>query len=159
MDFLSMCGKFNYLTMDYPLYPYVLLSPSLDNFFTCMPMRFFYRMAGLWQSWTSMVGVCPRLHSDFYVCPWLKVLNIQPPPTHTHTHIHTHSYTHLRTHYVHAHLQIYTDTHKHTHTHIHTHTHWHTHTHTHTHTRTHTHTHTHAHHSTTHTHFHLAFCK
>ena len=33
-----------------------------------------------------MVGVCPRLHSEFSdVCPWLKVL------TNAHTHTHTHT--------------------------------------------------------------------
>ena len=73
--FFCVC-KINYLTMDYPL----PLRKSIIGqfFFYTMYVHAYaicYRMAGLWQSWTSMVGVCPRLHSDFSDgCPWLKVL-------------------------------------------------------------------------------------
>ena len=44
-----------------------------------------YWLKVLWQSWTSMIGVCPQFHCDIsYVCPPLKVFTY--PHTHTHTH-------------------------------------------------------------------------
>ena len=85
MDFLCMCVKFNYLTMDYPL---ALPNSIIGHFFYMHAYAICYRMAGLWQSWTSTVGVCPRLYGNFYWnCPWLKVLL----NAHTHTHTHTHT--------------------------------------------------------------------
>ena len=63
-----------------------------------------YRMAGLWQSWTSMVGVCPRLHND--------ISDASTPHKHS-THTHTHN-THI--HSTHSHTYTHT-THTHTHTH------------------------------------------
>ena len=65
-------------------YPYV--SPSLDISSYMHAYAICYRMAGLWQSWTSTVGVCPRLYSNFteIVHGWKVLTN-----THTHTHTHT----------------------------------------------------------------------
>ena len=120
-------------TVDYPL---PLRKSMIGTFF----LSFFifyaicYRLAGLWQSWTSMVGVCPRLHSDFSVCPWLKVL------TNVHTHTkkntcthgcNTHAHKYIRTHaqkpthtYMYIRKHAWTPTQTNTHTHTHTHTHW-----------------------------------
>ena len=58
MDFLCiMRVKFN---------PYPYLSPSLDMSFYMNAYAICYRMAGLWQSWASTVGVCPRLYGNFF---------------------------------------------------------------------------------------------
>ena len=87
MDFLCMCVKFNYLP--WTTYPLPCLSPSLDISFYMHAYAICYRMAGLWQSWTSTVGVCPRLYGNFteIVHGW-KCLQM-----HTHTHTHTHTQT------------------------------------------------------------------
>ena len=76
---LCVCVSTNYLTMDYPL---PLWKSMIGTFFLHHAYEIFYRLAVLWQSWTSMVGVCPWLHSAFSdLCPWLKVLT----NAHTHT--------------------------------------------------------------------------
>ena len=75
-------------SMDYPLTP---TKVHHWTFFYMHANAIYYWMAGLGQSWTSMVGVCPRLYSNFSDgCPWLKVLT----NVHTHTHTRTHTHTH-----------------------------------------------------------------
>ena len=68
-----------------------------------------YRMAGLWQSWTSTVGVCPRLYGNFtkIVHDWRCL------QTHPHTHARTHTHTHTHKHFVPCDLNDHTDTNTH----------------------------------------------
>ena len=85
---LCLCVSTNYLTMDYPL---PLRKVHGWNFFHTHANAICYRFEVLWQSWTSMIGVCPRFHCNYSdVCPPLKTFtNARThPPHHTHTHTH-----------------------------------------------------------------------
>ena len=74
------------LTIDYPL-PLPTCKSIIGHFLlhACLDV-ICYRMAGLWQSWMSSVGVCSRLCGNFSDgCPWLKVLTNARARAHTHT--------------------------------------------------------------------------
>ena len=100
MDFVCVCVcvcvwvSNKYLTLDNPL-PLRKSIIGLLCCFTCMPVCDLLSNGGRPQPWTSMVGVCPRLHSELSdVCAWLEVLtNAQTCHTQTHTHTHTHTHT------------------------------------------------------------------
>ena len=81
-----MCMKFNYLTMDYPL---PLPKSTIGLSFYMHAYAICYRMAGLWESWTSTVGVCPRFYVIFLmsVYGWrcLQRTHTHTPATYQHT--------------------------------------------------------------------------
>ena len=125
--FVYMCVKFHYLTMDYPL----PLRKSIIGHVSLYAYAYAicYRMAGLWQSWTSTV-----IQWFFW---WVSMAEVayKRTPTHTHTHTHTHIYIYTHTH-THTHAVLWC-TYSVTHfwpTDIHTLILWHTHIH---HTRSH----------------------
>ena len=129
---VCVCMSTNYLTVDYPL----PLCKSMIGFFFFTRMHAYvicYRSAIVWQSWTSMVAVCPRVHGYiviFLMCVhgWRCLLTHMRTHTHTqkkHTHTHTEkTHTHTHTQKKHTHKNTHRHTHTHTHTHQHAHTQW-----------------------------------
>ena len=84
--YMYMCVNFNYVsnhglppTHTLEVHHWMCMSVYMHAYAIC------YRMAGLWQKWTSTVGVCPRLYSNFsdVVHGWRCL------QTHAHTHTHT----------------------------------------------------------------------
>ena len=74
--------------------PLPLHKSMIGFFFYTHAYAICYRLAVLSQSWTSMVGLCSRLHSVFFLCVSMVEGAYQRAP---HTHTHTHTFIYLRT--------------------------------------------------------------